>query len=276
MRLFSSSKSSAAISSSSPEEKRVERFDTLEHMCAWLVVVGIIVEYLPRFIKWFQSPTWGTFQDITGGVILTLGIAGEILFGRKASSAEKKIRDDAKLEIERLRARAAEAERQTADLQIEIANAREQQATAERLLVDLRLDQMPRSATFNKLKFASALESDLKGSAEIMYPRQDAEAHAFAEDLVKCFVLAHWDVPHGATSIPEHPFDTPPAILVAGGTPVGITVRANSGVNEWPLKTVVDAFNLVAEQGGRQYRVFASLDGTLPQGRVRIVVGPKF
>ena len=169
MRIFSASKSNAKIS---PEDKQVERFERLEDTCAWLVVVGIIVEYLPKVVIWLSVRNWRTFRDLIGGLILTLGIGGEILFGRKASSIEKR-------QLARLHERAAKAEGRAAELQLE----------AERLRAQLTWRSID-SDQFAKL--IPKLLSN-RGSVVLEYMNGDVESQYFASGLENVFASAKWN-----------------------------------------------------------------------------------
>lgn len=243
-----------------------------------VVTIGLLIESGPELAHSVVCHVWPSRGTI-GNLIVVLGVAGEVLFSWRAVRAAREAELEAEHTVADLEARTAEANERTANLQLEIANARERQAEAERLLADLRLDRVPRSASFMPRTFAGVLESAPKGSVEIMYPRHDEEAHELAKNILLCFAIAEWKLSTSAPiPIPEHPFDATPSIAQAGGMAQGITVRSNSGINEGWFKTVTDAFDAVktARGVGTQFKVSAVTDINLPAGLVRIIVGPKF
>ena len=195
------------------------------------VLIGVIVETIPDF--------FGTIGILAsahriGGSLVALGLGVEFVIEFRVSKYRDRLREINATLIAETVTRAAQAEERTANLQIDVAAAREREALAEKLLIDLRLDQLPRSVMFTPLKFAGVLESRPKGSVEIMYPREDAEANELAKNLVRCFIVGGWNVISGPNPFPEHPFESTPGIARVGGMAQGITIRANCGVNEEP------------------------------------------
>jgi hypothetical protein len=266
---------------SGPNKKATTLGERAESMERWslraglVVVIGLLVESGPELAHSLIYLEWPSL-GVVGNVVVVLGVAGEVLFSWRAVRAARKAELEAEQTVVTLQARIAEADERTANLRIAVADALERQATAEQLLADLRLDQGPRAAIFDKLKFAGALDLGPKSAVEIMYPTEDAEAWALAKAMTTSFMLAHWNTINSPVPIPEHPFLTEPATFSVGASPVGITVRANSGVNEGAFKAVVDAFEVLAARGGTQFKVVATTDIDLPSGVVRVIVAPKF
>ena len=91
-------------------ERSAARYGYAAHFCAWVVVVGVLLEYGDEFLKLFHQPTWTAFKPLIGGVLVALGVAFEVLFGAVESKKEGLVRDwhqlriaELSLEAERLR-----------------------------------------------------------------------------------------------------------------------------------------------------------------------------
>ena len=157
----------------------------------------------------------------------------------------------------------------------QIAGLRERAAIAEQAVVDLRLERILRTGLFDTRRFIRVLAENPKATAEILYAREDGEAFEFADLLARCFVVSGWNVPNHPSPIPADPEGAIPGILLIGARPLGITIRANGPI-EGPFKAAVDAFKAI-ERGSVQYRPVASSGNIdqMPQGLVRIIVGPR-
>lgn len=218
-----------------------------------------------------RSPSWASFENIVGGIILTLGIAGEILFGRKASSLEKRLRAEANVEIERLRSRGAEAEERVANLHLELADARERQANAELTIDALRKNQVPRWSTLDTMKFFAVLRSRTKGNAEIMYMAGDAEAVTFAAVLLACLKSVGWTAAETKPLPPWTPEQLAKTVLLFG-PPYRIhqlSVIGSSEASDSPYTALLDAFKEC------DFFVARGIFPGAEEGTVRIYIGPK-
>jgi hypothetical protein len=110
-------------------ESAIDKYDGRAEFFAWVVVIGVIVEYVPQAAIFLRKPTWISFRDLIGGLLIALGVAGEILFGAIASRKQNQLRDLSNTIIADLDLRA-ETERR-ARVQIEQQMARR---TVSRLL----------------------------------------------------------------------------------------------------------------------------------------------
>ena len=196
---------------------------------------------------------------------------GEVCEARR-NRIQKQIADANERGSEALGA-AAQAEKETAELQIDVAEARKRQADAERALVELKLNRSPRSLLFDRLTFMGVLDTSPKGTVEVLYPRGDAEAFEFAELVLTCFAVTRWTLTSHAIPIPDEDPSGVPGILAAGGRPSGIIVRGGGAI-EGPFRSAVAAFRSI-ESRSQQYQVSAFSSGDLPEGLVRIIIGPK-
>jgi hypothetical protein len=138
-------------------------------LAAWtaLVVVGLIVEFgedLRELIV--ERPfKWRLFRAMVGGLLITVGVAGELFVQFKAAKVETKLRADSH-EIEaRLNKEAADANKEAADARKESANAISQAAQATRDAAVARRDA--RSLQLETAKAnESAAEANKKAEEE--------------------------------------------------------------------------------------------------------------
>jgi hypothetical protein len=140
--------------------KALERY--LDSLGVWLtvwtalVVVGLIVEFAEDLKELIAERPfrWRLFRGIVGGLLITVGVAGELFVQFKAAKVETELRADSH-EIEaRLNKEAADANKQAADARNESANAFSQAAQAMRDAAVARRD-----AESLKLETAKANQS---------------------------------------------------------------------------------------------------------------------
>jgi hypothetical protein len=240
-------------------------WEIAEAAAGLIVFAGLALEIGPEawgyFITWTLLP-----REIFGSALVAIGVFAEVAIALRIARSAKQQERESNERIAELNAEAERLRETNNVLQLKIADA-------ELLIMDLRLDQSPRSAIFDTRTFIGVLESNPKGTVEVLYPREDGEAYEFAGLVLRCFVVGHWTVPTDIVPIEEDPTGMNPGIVLAGGRPVGITVRGGGAI-EGAFGAAVDAFKAV-EWRGRQYRIYATSDMSMKEGSIRIIVGPK-
>jgi hypothetical protein len=107
--------------------------ESLATLCAWGVVIGVALEFV--FAGWFEGPPetalnhWG---PACSDALVAAGVAGEVLFGRKARLASEEL-------TRRSEVRLAEAIERAAKAELQAAEARERTAEIEKLTAWRRL-----------------------------------------------------------------------------------------------------------------------------------------
>lgn len=247
-------------------ERWSDRLSTWDQFFTAVVVGGLAIEYLPdaaSFLGMFSHAVFVVLYAHNnplhqfGGLIVIVGIMGEFCVASQERKVESDLRDENNSTITSLHDRATKAE-------LELAKIRE-----------------PRVAFFSIKKFSESLKSKPQGTAEVMYQPDDGEAMMFAFALNSALVLGGWsllaavrpiplDAAMGAKSAPI-PFllTLPPSVRV-GGQPNGVSLIANTAIpaNE-PLAGLRETFLSC------DLSVGLGLDSDLPDGLVRVVVGPK-
>jgi hypothetical protein len=98
------------------QAKNKRRLESHQDVLTWwldgftaLVVLGLIIEYLPDLVKAFHPP------HLVGGLLITVGVAGELVIGVLSSRTETKVREINDSIIANIRADAAAAEERAAE-----------------------------------------------------------------------------------------------------------------------------------------------------------------
>jgi hypothetical protein len=65
------------------QEEKIESLEQWQHVCGVIVVVGVVLEAVPR-LPWHINQM--------GTAFVAIGIYGEILFGNKVSRIQKQLR----------------------------------------------------------------------------------------------------------------------------------------------------------------------------------------
>lgn len=209
---------------------------------------------------------------IFGVAAALIGAVLALLLWRANNKYQDAVTADANARIEEAKRGAEEARRDAAtanekakELLLRIEEESRKRAEAEERLERLRKKVEPRGLTSLEHLFEGA-----RGSAEIVYQRDDPEAYRFAYDVFLTLQLAKWDV-----SQPK-PFDASgdlPAAIEAGATNTHVTIRANFRY----LKTHEpdSAYStLVRFFSANELGVHGQIDESLPFESCRIVIGP--
>jgi hypothetical protein len=84
-------------------ERSIDALETsLDSLAAWLlfwtalVVVGLIIEYVPEFVELRRDVKRKKLFTLVGGVLITVGVAGELAVEFKASRVETTLRSQSR------------------------------------------------------------------------------------------------------------------------------------------------------------------------------------
>jgi len=80
----------------------IETSDDREKLCGYAVVFGVVLEYVPKLVGFIGDPSWLSFRDLIGGILIALGVAGELRFGNRASELRDELNARKNLRIAEL------------------------------------------------------------------------------------------------------------------------------------------------------------------------------
>ena len=163
------------------------------------VVAGLVLEYwheIKEFwehVRWPMAAfPWDKFRAIFGGILVTLGVAGELAFTYVASRRESQLRDN-NHRIEALLTKEAGDAIERASKADERASKNEKEAEAERLArVELQDALAPRRLDKEQLKAIGAALKPFGEFALMLYEMGDRESEIFANDIWAGLVMADW------------------------------------------------------------------------------------
>jgi len=158
------------------------------------VVIGLVVEYwdpIHEFIEELRRPAatfpWRRIKELAGGILVTLGVAGELGFTYWASRIETSLRDDTTEIVGRLNDKAAEAERLAGEANKYAAEIQESVAP-RRLTASQRASIKSELSRFARQQFEFGAWHDTF----------DLESSVFAQELVSALSKdAHWKAKPG-------------------------------------------------------------------------------
>jgi hypothetical protein len=125
--------------------------------------------------KTMNPDTWLSFFEVLSigaGVLAVAALIGTVVMGKKAN--------------------ARQAER-VLTLETGLADAKTKQAEAERRLLEVQ-NRIAWRHSFDEKKFREVLDRGVKGTAEIVYLKDDSEANIFAESLWFALAASGWSV----------------------------------------------------------------------------------
>jgi len=245
-------------------------FQHLVEIGGVVVFVGLLIEDGPELWEAIWVHHRLPSRGVIGGTIVAIGVGVEVLFASLVTHVSKQLQEVADARNAELHERAATAETRTAELQSDIEASRERQKQAEHLIGILRLGEVPRHSIFDSRKLAGFLmDSSTKGTAEVLYQPGDGEASALANDIHLGLIVGGWtaDAPKPMPSAAKE-YEAP--ILALRAKPEGITILARS-IAEAGNNPVRAAFSALVPQIAFSWEI----DPELPEGLLRIVVGPK-
>jgi hypothetical protein len=127
-----------------------------------------------------KANKWGT---VGVDVIITLGVAGEILFSRKARALSERLRIESEERIAALNEQTAEANKKAAE-----ANDR---ASQTYLLLEVLRRQTSRRIP-DRGAMLKTLAAGPRGKVEIMFAQEDSDSAVLAEVLRQILSEAEW------------------------------------------------------------------------------------
>jgi len=157
-----------------------------------MVGIGLLIEYWREIIDCFVTghlPSW----PLIGGLMVTLGVFGEVWFSRLALKAAEEIQERADSDVATANERSAQA--------FERASKAEQ-AAAEANLERIRLEEKlsdRRISAEQRLKIVGALAKRAGESVHVdSLQSAGGEGRIFADDIIAVFKEAGW-------ILPQHP-----------------------------------------------------------------------
>jgi hypothetical protein len=173
----------------SPEDlhrRRDELDSSLDSLSRWmlgftaLVVLGVVIEVGPPVVKFFQTWDYHALLEAIGSGLVAVGVGGELFVLFRETTREgmlKKVNADLENIADE---RIAEAERKTAEAKLETEKLKAQFAWRT-----LTPDQR------TKLRSAISAKS---GSIWVEYMNGDVESQYFADQFLRVFAEAKWQV----------------------------------------------------------------------------------
>ncbi|MDQ2946097.1 MAG: hypothetical protein M3Y27_09170 [Acidobacteriota bacterium] len=170
-------------------DKRVKRRQFWSEAFAWLVGGGLLIEYgqeiFDCFVNWYAPSL-----PLIGGVLVTLGVFGEVWFSRLALNASDELQKRADSDVAQANERAAHA--------LERATSAEL-ATADATLARIKLEHASRARTISETAM-KAMSSHLKeyaGTKVVIETFPDNEPRHIGLLILVMLSMAEWDVPSG-------------------------------------------------------------------------------
>lgn len=234
----------------------------------YAVIAGLIIEVGAAIVfsdKGVSAAEWGT---VGSNVIVTLGVAAEVLFSRRARVRAEQLQILSDERISEANERAADAEARTKEAEVEIL----------RLMEHARLVNSPRF--MNADIFVQEISNLPKGHAIILYDRHVLDAHIVALSLAAAFQTADWDT---ETNLIQHIMAVTPAQIVPwheqpqtnkGQSPWGISIAAR----KFDTTNKDDPINVLQRailKSGADNTVYPILDESLADGAFRLIVKAK-
>lgn len=166
---------------------RAERLEFLELVCGWIVVIGVAVEYIPQFIAWAHRPSWHTFKDLIGGVLIALGVAGEIIFADWAKRNREILSVRKDKEIASLQLLAEHERSARAKVELEVAKS-----NLARVQLELRLRARTIAGPEHRelIKLLSAHAGKLVDI--VVFDHHIPETEQFGIQVISLFLAAKW------------------------------------------------------------------------------------
>lgn len=156
---------------------------SLDSLAKWLelftalVVLGLVVEYTPDVIDAIMGHA--VYPHIIGGILITIGVVGELVISFWASRLDGKLRDVNNSSLEEANARSKQLEHENLILQSD--------------LLKLRKESEPRRLTgLQREKLIDLLKPHPDGCA-VVSALLDPESSDFADDFDAAFHGAHWE-----------------------------------------------------------------------------------
>ena len=172
-------------------DDRIVRLQIGLEIAGAIVVFGLLVEYGPEFVDSFRNLRIPS-RNAIGGLLITLGVAAEVLCGIFIARYAKQAQEFADLDIARALERAAVAEKEAAEANL--ARLKIEARFADRVLNDPQL-----ASLIEKIKPFAGQEYDANTYWDSREPL------ALAERISVALNWAGWKLIHvvGQTMLPE-------------------------------------------------------------------------
>lgn len=161
-------------------EVEVDRLERCATACGVLVVIGVIGEYVPRVMEFEACGTLWTmlaFRELFGGILIAVGVAGEVLFSKMASlrQVQLSIRKDHKV-----------AELDVVAKQADLARAKIERRLQSRELTDEELEALKETVN----QFAGQAFWIITRTSD--HDDEYSEQNIFSNQLSSCLTAAGW------------------------------------------------------------------------------------
>ncbi len=219
-------------------------------LCALAVVIGVGLEFV--LAGWFEGPPvtflnhWGTaFAD----AIVAIGVAGEVLFGRRARLASEELTRRSEARLADATERAGKAEKTAAETHERAAKL--EQLTGWRKFTQMQFDMLVTELRATGVPFRPIIE----------YERGDPEAYSFVYQLAQVLTKA------GSES-----FQSGPNSYLAAGI-FGVLFAAAPEIEAKPILDAFDTAGLPLWPTNWDFSRSSRPDGAKPN--VYFFVAPK-
>jgi hypothetical protein len=280
------------------------------HFWTATVVAGLIIEYLPTFVRFINKEKFKT--EMIGGILITLGVAGELYVEVRSAPIEGRLRATEQIDVANAgreaanaNERAGKADERAGKLEVEAATQRVRAAKAEEGLEQLRnagAVQRERAAKAEKellelqqfVKGTCSLNVEATeeilmnspvakpGTVEIVYANSEC-ALMLANQLYGILFVHGWPVPRikpGDPTTPR-PGNVTPAVQYPlppfRGTTLELHTNSAMDPTAEPYATLYRVL-MANEQnlgGVRTRPLLRAFPLAEPTG-VRLVIGPRF
>lgn len=164
-------------------ERSIDFLSVWMHGFTAVVAVGLIIEYRDPFIKFWHTHDLNYIRNAIGGIMVTIGVAGELLIGFRASSKDGRLRmANSVLALRSADLIASQSER-IAALNLQAERERKERIQLEARVGPLRVTE----------KFDEILKNKPTGRIEIWY-LPNKETWSFASRIASALWRAGWTV----------------------------------------------------------------------------------
>lgn len=99
-------------------ESGISAVESVESACAWAVVIGVFIEIIPDLLELLYHYERQVLPSVIGGVMVGLGVAGEIRFGNIARAARDALSERNKRKISELNLLAEQERTKRAKIEV--------------------------------------------------------------------------------------------------------------------------------------------------------------
>lgn len=161
--------------------KRLKRWQFWSEIFGWAVGGGLIVEYWDEIIDCFVNWHWPS-RSLVGGMLVTAGVFGEVLFSRLVLTTSDELQEHADSDVAQANERAAQAFERAADAEkvaaeANLARVRIEEALQQRIITPPQLELL-------KDTLSSALPSERMIFTIAAWPRL-SETERFAASIAE-------------------------------------------------------------------------------------------